>query len=692
MMENKIKRIDELVELLNKCNHEYYVLNSPRTLTDYEFDMKMHELESLEKETGVTYPYSPTQRVGSDLQTEFRDVKRERIMGSIENCYDKGELSDWLDRFGDEEMILEPKFDGTSCSLIYEDGILVEASTRGNGYVGCDITENVKTIRNIPLKLENYENFSKYHRIEIRGEILLPKSELKRINTERESEGLQPFANERNAAAGSIKQLDPKVTASRHLIFKPYGLYGMDIIWTQKQALNRIELFGFDAPCVHTFKASDKESVLKLLDDFENGFLKKMDFCMDGCVIKVNDLERQTELGYTQKVPHWAKAFKFKQEQVSTKLKDIILQMGMSGQIGFVADLEPVEVDGTVISKATLNNIDFIRDMDIKIGRYLFISRGGGVIPRVDGVDYEKTLISNSEVVDFEEPDTCPYCRSKLVRKLEGGAHLYCSNPDCEEKCVQKLVHFCKKECMDIEGLSDKSIRKLFKSGIRTWKDLVSCNSVQLYNAGLGLKMSEKIRNQIDASIENLGAERTLMSLGIPMIGKVTALKIMQKYHTLSELLRVCRSNEFSVEGVGEIAGECLCRYVLENYQEFSDAINLLPSEYEASSGDFDSDVLSGKTILATGTFVNFSREGIKESVKRNGGKYASGVSGKLDILIVGSDAGPSKLNKARDLNIKMISEEEYILMIGGASVPLQSPKKHIVETVGTHTSQISLF
>ena len=691
-MEDKIKRIDELVELLNRCNYEYYVLNSPKTLSDYEFDMKMHELESLENETGVVYPYSPTQRVGSDLQSDFKDVKRERIMGSIENCYDKDELCEWLKKFRGEEMILEPKFDGTSCSLIYENGILVEASTRGNGYVGSDITENVKTIRNIPLKLENYEPYSDYHTIEIRGEVLLPKSELKRINAERESEGLQPFANERNAAAGSIKQLDPKVTASRHLIFKPYGLYDLDNVSTQEESLKIIESFGFDAPYIRTFVSSENNEVLELLDEFESNVLKNMDFCMDGCVIKLNSISRQLDLGYTQKVPHWAKAFKFKQEQVSTKLKNIILQMGMSGQIGFVADLEPVEVDGTVISKATLNNIDFIRDMDIRIGQYLFISRGGGVIPRVDGVDYEKTLISGTDVIDFDEPKVCPYCGGILTRKIEGGAHLYCTNPDCEEKAIQRLVHFCKKECMDIEGLSDKSIRKLYKFGIKTWKDLITASSVQLYGAGLGVKMSEKIKSQIDYSVDSLGAERTLMSLGVPMIGKVTALKIMQKYNTLNSLITACLNDDFSVEGVGEVAGRCLMDFVKSHLEEMNDAVQLLPSEYEDASKNFDSDVLLGKVVLATGTFVNFSREGIKDSVKRNGGKYASGVNGKLDILIVGADAGPSKLSKAKELGITMISEDDYISLIGGMKCAEFVPHAEVKKDNETYNSGVALF
>ena len=669
---DKKQYIDELVELLNKANHHYYVLNAP-TMSDFDFDMKLKELESLEKETGYVLPYSPTQRIGSDLQEEFKEVHRKRIMGSIANCYDRNELKQWLFKFGNELMILEPKYDGSSCSLIYENGIFVQASTRGSGYSGSDITANVKTIKNIPLKL-NFEDVP--DTIEIRGEILLPKSELKRINIERECQGFPPFANERNAAAGSLKQLDPSVTASRNLIFKPYSVYCEDKEFTDKFLSNQHDMLsltykiGFDNPYYSIVRANEWNNVESLLNDFEENFLKTQDFCMDGCVIKVDSFKKQEELGYTQKVPHWAKAFKFKQEQASTKLKNVILQMGMSGQISFVGDVEPVEVDGTVISRVTLNNIDFIRDMGLRIGDYVFIHRGGQVIPVISGVDYERNLIDGVEGKEIEEPTNCPFCGKPLSRKIEGGAHLYCTNPDCEERVIQKLTHFVKKECMNIDGLSDKTLRKLFEAGVvKNWKDLVCVTTTELYSAGLGPKVSENIVDNIRKSLDELGPERSLSALGIPMIGKVTAQKIIDKYGSLSNIWEAFCSDDLTIKEMGSVVNDAFWNYLDENGYEFVDAIKLLPNEKkDVKEENVQSDILSGLRILATGTLKNFSREGIKHSIISNGGTYASGVNGKLDILLVGSDAGSSKLSKAKELGIKMINEEEYIDMIGGIS------------------------
>lgn len=406
------ERIEQLVKELNQHNYNYYVACRP-TISDYEFDMKLKELEKLEEETGYIMPESPTQRVGSDLQDDFAEVERKRIMGSIANCYDFDELRKWCmsmeATFGNKmSFILEPKYDGLSCSLIYKNGILVEASTRGSGYKGSDITKNVRTIKSVPLKLtinDNIINDSNYYGLyipevlEVRGEILLPKSELARINNERTAACLPLFANERNAAAGSIKQLDTAVTASRNLIFKPYAVYAEDEVFTTKylheqhMMLDVAEIFGF----LHGWycRCTNTNSVIETLKDFENSFLYNQDYCMDGCVIKINSFKMQTEAGYTQKVPKWAKAYKFKQEQASTKLIGVDWQMGRTGKLTPVAMLESVEVDGSVISKASLNNIDYINELGLEIGQYVFIEKGGGVIPKVTGVDYERNIQEN---------------------------------------------------------------------------------------------------------------------------------------------------------------------------------------------------------------------------------------------------------------------------------------------------------
>jgi len=426
MNKSKEEMIHDLVDLLNKANYAYYVQCTP-IMTDYKFDMMMKELEALEEETGIVLSYSPTQRVGSDLQTEFKTVERKRIMGSIANCYDIDELRNWCKGFDDlaegyEDWIIEPKYDGLSCSLIYINGVLTNASTRGSGFVGDDITENVKTIKTIPLKLNlcgnknkdgqyfpdvindwHYEGIYIPSLVEVRGEILLPKSELKRINQERIAAGLPTFANERNCAAGSIKQLDPKVTAKRNLTFRPYALYVDDdstfkikYLSTQHDMLNVAEIFGFTSP--HYWRAAGAGSVVQMIYGFEEHFLKNQDFCMDGCVVKFDNISKQEELGYTQKVPKWAKAFKFKQESVSTKLKDVEWQMGRTGKLTPVAILEPVEIDGSIVSKASLNNIDYINELNLQIGAYVFVEKGGAVIPKVTGVDYEKCILENIEL------------------------------------------------------------------------------------------------------------------------------------------------------------------------------------------------------------------------------------------------------------------------------------------------------
>lgn len=422
---SKQEMMEDLVKVLNKANYDYYVLCKP-TMEDYKFDMLLKELEELESETGCVLPDSPTQRVGSDLQDGFSSVERKRIMGSIANCYDLNELEKWLKSFDPkyqyESFILEPKYDGLSCSLIYKNGVLVEASTRGSGYKGDNITENVKTIKSIPLRLSlcgnrntedniypdvindwHYDGIYVPEYLEVRGEILLPKSEFKKINAERVAAGLPVFANERNCAAGSIKQLDPKVTASRHLMFMPYSVYSdvdlefkANYLKHQHDMLNVAEIFGFNAP--NYWLCMDPYTVIQMILAFETKFLKNQNFCMDGCVIKFDNFAVQEELGYTQKVPKWAKAFKFKQESVSTKLLDVEWQMGRTGKLTPVGILDPVEIDGSTVSKASLNNIDYINELNLQIGAYVFVEKGGAVIPKVTGVDYEKCVLEDIEL------------------------------------------------------------------------------------------------------------------------------------------------------------------------------------------------------------------------------------------------------------------------------------------------------
>lgn len=677
-------KIEELVDFLNKCNNMYYVQNSP-IITDYEFDQKLKELANLENETGYILPYSPTQKVGSDLQEGFNEVSRTRMMGSIENCYDVDELTAWLEKHYKNEVghgfLLEPKYDGTSCSIIYRNGIIEVATTRGSGLKGTDITANVKTIHNVPLKLVinetgvtndwHYNNIYVPNHIEIRGEILLPKSELVRINKEREAQGESPFANERNCAAGSIKQLDPKITASRNLIFKPYAVYSDDDNFIEKyldeqhKMLDVAEIFGFDSPSY--WRCATPRTVIEMLFGFRDLFLTKQDYKMDGCVIKMDNYADQLEAGYTQKVPKWAKAFKFQQERASTLLRSVDVQMGMSGQLGFVANLDPVEIDGTIVRRATLNNPDFIAENDLKLGQYVFVEKGGQVIPGIVGVDYETTLQKCSEVSNIEIPEYCPFCGAKLEKITtlgDDGANLYCVNENCDERRIQKLVYFVKKDCMNIDGVGEEIIRTLYRKGIvKTWQDFYKLRMDDLSFDGFGEVSTKKMLSQIDKSRTEIEADRTLTAMGIRMIGKITAKKVMEHFGSIDNLKNACLNDISAIDGVGDVAANYLWTYINEHQEEIDDIIRILPHTYKSAKASV-SNKLKGIVMLATGTLKNFTRDGIQESVIENGGTFASGVSKKVNYILVGDAPGQSKIDKALKLGVPMITEDEYLSMI----------------------------
>lgn len=662
------KRMIELVSLLNAYNYQYYVLNKP-TISDYEFDMLLKELETLEKQENIILPNSPTQRIGSDLENEFKEVHREKVMGSIANCYDKDELLKWMQSIAPAGTVFTvgPKYDGTSCSLIYKNGILVQASTRGNGYVGSDITENARTIKSIPLSISITD-----YDCEIRGEIMMPKSAFQKLNKERIEQGLEPFANERNAAAGSIKQLNSKITAERGLIFRPFAVDCQEAYLTGQAEMTKFaESMGFyvDIP---DFNSSDPYEIIKYLDEFEQKYLKNMDYCMDGAVIKVNDLRLQRKLGYSQKVPYWAKAFKFKQESASTILTGIDWQLGRSGKLTPVGILKTIQVDGSNITNVTLNNIDFINDMDIRIGSYVFIEKGGAVIPKVSGIDYERHILENINFDDckkIEEPTVCPCCGGKIEKKInqdgQEGAHIYCTNPNCKQRVLAKLEYFVSKDCMDIDGLGTKIIENLYdNNNVRNWYDLYDLTLESISYIG---KNSIKIYNNIQNS-RKVTADRVLTAMGIPMIGKVAAKALLESYGSIQDIYDdIIKNNAaklLSTNIIGNVAADSLISFVTadENKICFTKIFSLL--NYLYISNKVEGGPLSGLSLLATGTLENFPREEIKDSIINHGGKYASSVSKNLDYLIVGNKPGASKVSKATELGIKMISEEEYLNMI----------------------------
>ncbi len=660
------ERMIGLVNLLNDYNYQYYVLNKP-IVTDYEFDMLLKELEKLEKEENIVLPNSPTQRIGSDLENEFKEVYREKVMGSIANCYDKKELLKWMQSIAPNNtmFIVSPKYDGTSCSLLYKKGVLVQASTRGNGYIGSDITENACTIKSIPLTIPITD-----YDCEIRGEIMMPKSVFQKLNKIRIEQGIEPFANERNAAAGSIKQLNSKITAERCLIFRPFAADCPEAYLTSQFDMTKfVETMGFciDIP---DFISSNPNEIIDYLDKFEQTYLKNMDYCMDGVVIKVNDLHLQNNLGYSQKVPYWAKAYKFKQQSVSTKLTDVEWQVGRSGKLNPVGILDTVRVDGSNINNVTLNNMDFIHDMDIRIGSYIFIEKGGQVIPKVTGIDYERHILEN---IDFEtcdkikEPNICPCCGMPVKKKInqngQSGTHIYCTNENCKERIISKLEYFVSKDCMNIDGLGKKIIANLYEiNDVRNWYDLYNLTEYSISYLG---KNAIKICENIQKS-KSVSADRVLAALGIPMIGKVASKTLMETYGSIKEMYIDITENSaaklYDKKPIGTVAIDELINFVKNNKKCFDNIFTLL--NYTYISNVITNGRLNGKTFLATGTLDNFPREEIKNSIINNGGKYITSVSKNLDYLIIGNKPGASKIKKATELGIKMINETEYFNLL----------------------------
>ena len=664
---NASERMIGLVNLLNEYNYQYYVLNEP-VVTDYEFDMLLKELENLEKQENIILPNSPTQRIGSDLENEFKEVKREKIMGSIANCYDKTELIKWMKTVisNGREFTVSPKYDGISCSLIYKNGVLIQASTRGDGFIGSDITENVRTIKSIPLSIPILDE------CEIRGEILMPKSSFQKLNKERIEQGLEPFANERNAASGSVKQLSSKITAERKLIFRPFCVFCDTAKFKKQTDMTKFaNKLGFYTD-IEDFTSDNPYEIINYIEEFEEKYLKNMDYCMDGVVIKVNNLSLQEELGYSQKVPYWAKAFKFKQESVSTKLLNVEWCVGRSGKLTPVGILDPVQVDGSNISNVTLNNINYINNLDIRLGSYVFVEKAGAVIPAVTGIDYERHILENCNFENckkIEPPTICPVCGHPVIKKENAdgnkGIHLYCSNKDCKSKVLAGLEYFVSKDCMNIDGIGTKILISLYViNNIHNWYDLYNLKEEDLEYLG---KNGQKIYENIQKS-KNMPADRVLTALGIPMIGKVASKALMETYGSILNMyVDITEHNGaklFNEKPIGNAAINELITFTknIDNKECFNNIFSLLNFSY--ISNKISDGPLKGKTLLATGTLDNFPREEIKKSIINHGGKYASSVSKNLDYLIVGDKPGASKIKKATELGIKTISELQYIEMI----------------------------
>lgn len=660
-------RIDQLRALLNEQNYRYYVLNDP-LMSDFEYDKLMRELQDLEQANPqYADPNSPTQRVGSDRANQFASVTHRFPMQSLSNTYSREEVTDFDTRIrkevGEVEYVCELKFDGTSISLLYEHGRLVRAATRGDGTVGDDVTENVRTIRSIPLQLRGggYPDL-----FEIRGEILMPYKSFERLNREREDIGETPFANPRNAAAGSLKQQSSAVTASRDLDAYLYMLAGDEMPYaTHYESLLAARQWGF--------KVSDQMKLCRNLDEVME-FIRYWDkareslpFATDGVVIKVNSYAMQKQLGSTAKAPRWAVAYKFKAEQALTRLLSVDFQVGRTGAITPVANLEPVQLAGTVVKRASLHNAEQIALLDIRLGDMVYVEKGGEIIPKITEVELSERP---AESQPFEFITRCPECGTELV-KYEGEARHYCPNSSsCPPQIVGRIVHFISRKAMNIEGLGDETVQLLYDNGlVHDISDLYTLKRADLVRLPrLGEKSADNILRNIEVS-KQVPFARVLFAIGIRFIGETTAKILARQFKNIDALIHADPEQLIEAEEVGEKIARSIIEY-------FADAGNMRIVERLRSFGlQFQNQVqkgatdrLAGLNFVISGTFVHHSRDQLKELIERHGGRNLSGVSSNVNYLLAGQNIGPAKLAKTSKLGIKMINEEEFMQMLGDES------------------------
>ena len=661
------QQIKQLREELHQYNHEYYILDKP-TISDYDFDMKLKELQKLESQyPEYADPNSPTQRVGGGITKKFNTVVHRNRMYSLDNAYSFEELEEWETRIrkiidGDIEYVCELKYDGASISLTYENGKLTKAITRGDGFQGDDVTTNIRTIKSIPLELKgDYpESF------DIRGEIVFPNKEFEELNNRRISDGEEPYANPRNLASGTLKMQDSAEVAKRPLECLLYYLVGENLqINSQFEALEKAREMGFKVPPI-----SEKFDSLEGVKEF----IKKWDverhnlaYETDGVVIKVNSLQQQEELGYTAKSPRWAIAYKFKAEQKSTLLKEITYQVGRTGAITPVANLEPVHLAGTIVRRASLHNADQIKKLDIRVNDTVFVEKGGEIIPKIVGVDLDKRP-ANSEPTKYIE--FCPECRSKLERK-ENEAHHYCPNTyGCPPQIKGRIEHFISRKAMDIDGLGAETIDLLYNAGlVKNIADLYSLKDHKFKLLGLE-RMAEKSVNNMLAGIEaskNIEFEKVLFALGIRYVGETVAKKLAKHFKNIDALSKASFDELIAVDEIGERIAESVIEYFAN--EKNRELINILKENgiqfaIDESKYADNTEILKGMTLVVSGVFTQLTRNEIKAEIEKNGGKVSSSISKKTDYIVAGDKMGPSKLEKANKLGIKIINEQEFIDLI----------------------------
>jgi len=660
------EKIEGLRRELREHNHKYYVLTSP-TISDYEFDMKLKELQALEEQ----YPEfmdatSPTMRVGGTVTKNFETVVHEHRMYSLDNSYSKEELLDWEKRvlriLGDSAVnfTCELKYDGASISLTYENGELVRGVTRGDGFQGDDVTANIRTIKSVPLRLRG-DFPSKF---DIRGEIVLPIDGFAKMNEERINNGEDPYMNPRNTAAGSLKLQDSSLVAERPLECLLYGITGSNLNFSsQFEMLLKAREWGFKVPSAAKLCKTTQE-VMEFLEywDIERHSLP---YETDGVVVKVNNLQQQEELGYTAKSPRWALAYKFKAEQAVTILNEITYQVGRTGAITPVANLQPVLLAGTTVKRASLHNADQIAKLDIREGDTVLVEKGGEIIPKIVSVDLSKRPFNS---MPTRYITNCPECGTELIRKA-GEAQHFCPNESgCPPQITGRIQHFISRKALDIEGLGSETVELLYKEGlISNYADLYTLSKDQLMPLErMAEKSAENLINGVAASV-NIPFERVLFGLGIRYVGETVAKKLARAYKNIDALM-VATANELEmVDEIGERIAESTVNYFSE--EKNREIINRLKEhglQFSLTDEQLDgqTEKLKGQTFVVSGVFEKVSRTELKKHIEDNGGKVSSSISSKTSYVVAGANMGPSKKEKADKLEIPIISEDDFLAMI----------------------------
>ena len=666
-MENNItQQIQNLREELNLHNHNYYVLDNP-SISDYDFDLKLKQLQDLENKNPDFFDEnSPTQRVGGTITKSFETIAHDYRMYSLDNSYSKEDLIDWQNRVQkvlgdvDLEYTCELKYDGASISITYENGKLLRAVTRGDGFQGDDVTNNIKTIKSIPLQLKG--NFPE--RFDIRGEIILPFAGFEKMNQELIEIGETPYSNPRNTASGSLKLKESAEVAKRPLECLLYFLIGKNLPFNSQFAgLQKARNYGFKVPNESKL-AKNLDEVFEFIEIWDKK-RHSLPYETDGVVVKINSFAHQEELGYTSKSPRWAMAYKFKSEQVFTKLNSISYQVGRTGSITPVANLEPVQLAGTIVKRASLHNADQIAKLDIRINDTVFVEKGGEIIPKIINVDLEKRPINSQPTIYITH---CPECNTELVR-TEGEANHYCPNfYECPPQIIGRIQHFISRKAMDIEGLGGETVALLFNNGlVKNYADLYDLKIEQLLPLErMAQKSAENIVNGVLKSKE-IPFDKVLYAIGIRFVGENGAKKLAKHYKNIDALQKATLQEMILVDDFGEKTAQSVIEF-------FQNSENVLIIERLKKSGiQFDliekinldaTNILEGKIFVVSGVFEKFSRDDLKKAIEDNGGKNGSSISAKTDFVLAGDNMGPAKLEKANQLGIKIISEDDFIEML----------------------------